>query len=142
MAAENNTCALVADQHTVFVEGLRDLLRTEFQSVYTVGDAASLLDAARRLQPTVIVLDISSAGGDALGLIASIRRLSPDSKLITLTMHEFPKPAEIALSVGADAVVLKHCTAVDLMDAVDAVQQNLKFVSEDIGLTLPETAPN
>jgi len=73
-------------------------------------------------------------------MIASIRRLSPESKLITLTVHEFSKLAEVALSAGADAVVLKRCTAVDLMAAVDAVRHNLKFASEDIGLAFPEAA--
>ena len=139
MAVEKSTCALIADQHTVFVEGLRDLLRTEFNSVYIVGDANSLRDGAHRLHPTVIVVDISSARNEALELIAAMREISPASKLITLTTHDEPGIAEMAFSAGADAVVLKRCVAVDLMDAVDAVRQNRKFVSRDMGAVVPQS---
>lgn len=131
--ASNATCALLADRHTISVEGIRDLLSTAFNSVYTVGDTHSLCEGAQRLQPNIIVFDISFASNDSLGLIRKIKRISPGSKLITLTIHDQETAARVSLSAGADAIVLKRCIARDLLEAVDTVQRDEVFISADIG---------
>ena len=128
----NPTCALLADQHTISAEGLRDLLGTAFNSVYVVGDVKSLHDGTRRLQPTVVVLDISFAKSDSLELTRWIKKHSPLSKLIMLTFQDHAQGVHASISAGADAIVLKHCVAQDLLIAVDAVQRDKKFVSSNI----------
>ena len=132
--ASGTTCALLADRHTVSIEGIRDLLGTAFNSVYTVGDTHSLCEGAQRLRPNVIVFDISFARSNSLGLIRKIKGISPGSKLITLTIHDQESAAQISLSAGADAIVLKRCIARDLLEAVDAVQRDESFISADIGV--------
>lgn len=128
----NPTCALLADQHTISAEGIRDLLGTAFNSVYVVGDVKSLHDGTRRLQPTVVVLDISFAKSDSLELTRWIKKHSPLSKLIMLTFQDHAQGVHASISAGADAIVLKHCVAQDLLIAVDAVQRDKKFVSSNI----------
>ena len=129
----NPTCALLADQHTISAEGIRDLLGTAFNSVYVVGDVKSLHDGTRRLQPTVVVLDISFAESNSLELTRWIKKHSPFSKLIVLTCQDHAQGVQTSISAGADAIVLKRCVAQDLLIAVDAVQRDEKFVSHDIG---------
>ena len=128
----NPTCALLADQHTISAEGIRDLLGTAFNSVYVVGDVKSLHDGTRRLQQTVVVLDISFAKSDSLELTMWIKKHSPLSKLIMLTFQDHAQGVHASISAGADAIVLKHCVAQDLLIAVDAVQRDKKFVSSNI----------
>ena len=128
----NPTCALLADQHTISAEGIRDLLGTAFNSVYVVGDVKSLHDGTRRLQPTVVVLDISFAESNSLELTRWIKKHSPLSKLIMLTFQDHAQGVHASISAGADAIVLKHCVAQDLLIAVDAVQRDKKFVSSNI----------
>ena len=130
------TCALLADHHTISAEGIRDLLGAAFSSVYVVGDVKSLHDGARRLQPTVVVLDNSFAHSNALELLRWMKRHSPSSKLILLACQDHVQGVQVSVSAGADAIVLKRCVAEDLLLAVDAVQHNESFVSPDIGKTV------
>lgn len=122
-----SSCLLLADRHSVLVEGLRDLLRTAFDSVYTVGDEASLRDGANRLRPSVIV--ISDVKKKSLQLTHDIQCISPGSKVVALVTNLEDSTLQNLLQTGASAVVLKTSAALDLLDAVDAVRRGEKFVS-------------
>jgi len=113
------SCALLADEHTRYIEGVRGLLETEFDTIFTVADPGSLTEGTDRLQPTVIVVDIPLAKGDFTGLMRQLRRLSPASKIIALTVQNEPAAVDAMLSAGAHGVVLKHFIARDLLAAVD-----------------------
>jgi CheY-like chemotaxis protein len=130
------TCVLLADHHTISAEGIRDLLTTAFDSVYVVGDVKSLHDGARRLQPTVVVLDNGFAQSNILELTRWIKKHSPSSKLIMLACEGHAQGVQISVSAGADAVVLKRCIAQDLLAAVDTVQHNERFISPEIDITV------
>jgi len=110
-------------------EGVRGLLETAFQTVYVVADPESLRDGAQRLAPTLIVLDLSLASGEFAPLLQRVRKLSPDSRIIVLTVHDEATVARVALAAGADSVILKRCVGTDFMRAVDAVLQGEQFVS-------------
>ena len=114
-------CVLLADRHHTLAEGVRDLLATEFPSVFTVGDEASLLEGAERLKPRVAVIDLKFAQGDLAAVLAEIARRSPDSKIVVLTVHDEPSVARAALRAGAHGVVLKRSIATDLLQALDEV---------------------
>ena len=130
------TCVLLADHHTISTEGIRDLLTTAFDSVYVVGDVKSLHDGARRLQPTVVVLDNGFAQSNVLELTRWIKKHSPSSKLIMLACQDHAQGVQISVSAGADAIVLKRCVAQDLLAAVDAVQHNESFISPEIDIAV------
>jgi two-component system invasion response regulator UvrY len=132
-------CALLADSHTSFAEGVRGLLETEFSTIYVVADARSLHDGVERLQPTLVVVDISLAADDSSGLLHGLLESSPASALIVLTAHDEPSVAAAVMSAGATGVVLKRCVARDLLFAVDRALRGEKFVSPDIGLDQSET---
>ena len=111
--------ALLADRNTRYVEGVRGLLETACDTVYTVADAGSLVEGADRLQPTLIVADLAIAEGDFAGLIRQLRKSSPASKVIALTVHDEPAAVDALLSTGANGVVPRHAIARDLMVAID-----------------------
>ena len=130
-AALQETCVLIADRHTVLLESMRDLLHSAFDRVYIVGDAPSLMDGVSRLRPAIVVLDLSSVGGEATSLIRSMRRISAGSKLIALSLDDSSAVAQAALDAGADAVVLKRRTATDLLAAVDALAEGRRYISDE-----------
>jgi DNA-binding NarL/FixJ family response regulator len=132
MNPRQKSCALLADQHTRYVEGVRGLLETAFDTIFTVADADSLIEGTDRLRPTVIVVDLSFARGDFTSLIRQLRRSSPVSKVIVLTVHNEPAVVDAMLSVGAHGVVLKHFIARDLLAAVDAALEGDGFVTPDV----------
>ena len=127
------SCALLADKHTACIEGVRGLLETEFDTIFTVADADSLKEGTDRLRPTLIIVDLPVATGDFAGLIGQLQRSSPASKVIALTVHSEPAAADAMLSAGAHAVVLKRFIARDLLAAVDLALQGDKFVTPDVG---------
>jgi DNA-binding NarL/FixJ family response regulator len=122
-------CVLLADRHRELSEGMRGLLATLFSGVFMVADAASLLEGAARLQPTVVVVDLSLAGGDLSGFLCHLRALAPEAKVLLTTVHDEPTVLAAALAAGADGVVLTRAVATDLLDACDAVLAGRRYPS-------------
>ncbi len=132
MNPRQKSCALLADEHTRYIEGVRGLLETEFDTIFTVADPGSLMEGTDRLQPAVIVVDLPLAKGDLTGLIRQLRRSSPVSKIIVLTVHTESAVVDAMLSAGAHGVVLKHFIARDLLAAIDVVLKGDRFVTPDV----------
>lgn len=122
-------CVLLADRHHGLSEGVRGLLETTFDSVFMVGDEASLLEGAQRLSPPVIIVDLSLAAGDAQSLLSRVITRSPESKVIVLTVHDEPSVAAAALRAGAHGVVLKRRIANDLLAAIAEVLAGRRYES-------------
>ncbi len=80
-----------------------------------------MIEGAARLQPTVIVMDLSYAAGDLSELIRELREHAPAAKLLLLSVHDEPTVVASAVAAGADGFVLKRAIANDLMPAIDAV---------------------
>ena len=121
--------AILADRHLGFAEGVRGLLEAVCRSVYVVADVDTLTDGTERLQPALVVLDLSLAGRNLGGLLATIRERSPDTRVIILSLHDQPSVADLALAAGANAVVLKRCAGADFLAALDAVARGEAYVS-------------
>ena len=114
-------CVLLADRHHELSEGVRGLLGTVFAGVFTVADETSLMEGAARIQPTVVVVDLSLAGGDIVGFLRALRKRAPAAKGLLLAVDDEPTVASVARAAGADGVVLKRAIATDLLAAIDAV---------------------
>lgn len=127
------TCAVLADRHAALADGVRGLLETTFQTVYIVADTLSLRDGAQRLEPNLIVLDLSLAGSDSPVILRTVHELSPNSRVILLTVHDQPDVARLALAAGAHGVVLKRRLGSDFLNAMDAVMRGETWVSADFG---------
>jgi DNA-binding NarL/FixJ family response regulator len=129
MADAITNCVLLADRHHALSEGVRALLGTTFAGVFTVADEASLMEGAARIRPTVVVVDLSLAGGDIVAFLSALRRQAPGAKVLLLSVHDEPTVASAALAAGADGVVLKRAIATDLLEAVDAVLAGKRYTS-------------
>jgi two-component system secretion response regulator SsrB len=132
MADTPGTCVLLADRHHGLSEGIRGLLEAAFDSVFMVADEASLLEGAQRLRPHVVIVDLSFAAGDVHSLLDRVRRRSPTSRVLVLTVCDEPSVAESALHAGAHAVVLKRAIATDLLPAIESLDAGTPFVSAGI----------
>ncbi len=121
MSAENVKCVLLADRHHGLTEGVRGLLETMFEAVVMVADENSLFESARRLQPTLAIVDLSLTHGDILRSLQRLRARCPGLKVIVLSVHDEPSVCRAAMEAGADGFVLKRALATDLLPAVDAV---------------------
>ena len=125
----NKPSILLADDHTLFVEALHNVLEPEFTLVGEVGDGRALLEAAPRLLPDVILLDLSMPLLNGIDAAYQLRRLVPDSKLLFLSMHGDATYVTEAFRAGAAGYVLKRSTATELLQAIRAVLRGQLYVS-------------
>jgi DNA-binding NarL/FixJ family response regulator len=120
---------LLADDHTLLLDGLRMMLEPEFELAGVVGDGQSLLATAARLKPDVILLDIAMPALNGIDAARQLRRLAPSSRLIFLTMHSDPDYVAEALRIGASGYLLKRSAASELVTAIHDVLNGKCYVS-------------
>ncbi len=120
---------LVADDHPVVRHGLRTLLgsRQEWEIIDEAEDGIEAVEKADRLQPDVILLDVSMPGMDGLEACRRIRRIVPKAEVLIVTQHDSPQMMREAVRAGARGYVVKSDAARDLLAAVDAVSQHTFF---------------
>jgi CheY-like chemotaxis protein len=120
---------MIADDHVAFTDGIVRILETRFDVVGTVTDGDLLVEAAARLHPDVIVMDISMPSVSGLEALRRLRTRPSDSKVIFLTLHSDPKLAAEAFRNGARGFVLKQSTGEELIAAIDAVLEGHKYLA-------------
>jgi len=120
---------LLADDHTLVVEGFRKLLETEFEIVGVVLDGRALLAAALQQKPDVIVLDIGMPLLSGIDAGRELKRLVPRTRLIVLTMNEDPDIAREALRHWASAYLVKKSAGTELIRAVREVLKGKSYVT-------------
>jgi len=114
-------CALVAQPSPRLSEGLRDWLQTWFEVVIGVADRPSLIEAAHKLQPALVLVDVALAEGDLPALLDTLRRRAPLAFTLLLSDYDERSVDAVALSAGADAIVHKNALPGELGAAVEAM---------------------
>ena len=120
---------LLADDHTILVEGLKALLAPEFEVVATAGDGRAVLEAAEKHQPDLILLDISMPGLNGIEAARRLKQSNPGAKLIILTMHGDLSFVSAAFEAGVSGYVLKQSAATELVTALHEVDSGRSYVS-------------
>ena len=140
------TRLLLADDHLMLVEALKKVLEVEYDVVGSVGDGLALLNAAERLRPDVVVLDIAMPLLNGLDAGRQLRNNLPAAKLVFLTMNEDPYLVGEAFRAGASAYLLKQGAALELTIAISDVLKGKTYVTPciagglaNISLLDPET---
>jgi DNA-binding NarL/FixJ family response regulator len=120
---------LLADDHAQTMQLWRTLLEPEFDVVGTVNDGESLVHAAERLAPDVIVSDIGMPGMSGIAAAGAILRRHPAARIIFATIHADSALLRTSLAAGAYAYVLKVRAADDLAPAVRAALRGEMLIS-------------
>ena len=127
----NKTAILLCDDHTLFREGIKAILRDE-PSIEIVGEAEDgrqAVDRAQQLNPDVVLMDISMP--DLSGFEATVRILqaNPRIRVLILTMYEEEEVITRCLTAGASGYVLKDAPRADLIRAIEVVNQGGQYLS-------------
>lgn len=120
---------LMADDHSIVLAGLRTLVECEGEVVGAVEDGRSLVTAAEKLRPDIILLDISMPLLNGLDAARQLTKLVPESKLIFLTMHATPTYATEAFKAGASGYLIKRSAASELKEAIQAVMRGQHYLT-------------
>lgn len=123
------TRVLLADDHVMVVNGLRELLKGTFDIVGVVHDGRALVEETERLHPDVIVTDVSMPLLNGLEAIRQIRRRDPSVKIVVLTMHADAQTAVAAFRAGARGYVLKVSPEEEFIAAIRQVAKGLAYVT-------------
>lgn len=114
-------CVLLADRHLGLTEGVRGLLRSQFDAVVMVADEASLFQTAETLHPAVAVVDLALVRSQNLAWVRRLRERCPRSAVILLSVYDEPSVHRASLAAGANAVVLKRNLSTDLLPVIEAI---------------------
>jgi DNA-binding NarL/FixJ family response regulator len=98
---------LLADDYPGIVDAIGRLLALDYDVVGSVADGNSLLEAAQRHQPDVIVLDLNLPNVHGLEACRHITTLNPAIKVIMFTVESDPVVRQLAFEAGASAFVSK-----------------------------------
>jgi DNA-binding NarL/FixJ family response regulator len=132
---------LLADDHAVLREGLRRLLESH-QGIRVVGIAADGLEAiglAQRLQPHVVVMDISMPKLNGIEATRSILQRAPHAGIVMLSMHSSPDVIHQALSAGARGFLLKESASDEVIAAIRAVAAGGRYFSHGVSIANLDT---
>ena len=121
MSTEAVQCVLLADRHHGLSEGIRGLLETMFDAVVMVADETSLAESAARLQPSVVVADLSLARGENFGWLRRLLARCPESRVIVLSAHDEKSVMEEAFAAGALGFVRKREISTHLLPSIERV---------------------
>jgi two-component system, NarL family, response regulator NreC len=144
--ATPSTTIVLADDHTIVRNALRALLEAG-EGVEVVAEAADIEETVRKVRaykPNVLVLDLSMPGGSSLGSIPQMRSASPDTAIVVLTMEDAPSFAREAFRAGAAGFVLKEAADTELLQAIDAAREGLRYINPQLGALIaaqPEAPP-
>jgi DNA-binding NarL/FixJ family response regulator len=131
---------LVADDHMIVRTGIRHVLESE-PGFEVVGEAATGSDAvsmAAKLQPDVVVLDVSMPGESGLQVAARLRGHSPEPRVLILSMHDNAEYVLESVRAGAHGYLLKDTAATELRSAIRTVCRGESYFSPPIATRLRE----
>jgi DNA-binding NarL/FixJ family response regulator len=125
---------VVVDDHAVVRRGVRALLESqpgwEVAAEATTGREA--VEIAKRLQPDVVVMDVSLPELNGLDATRQILKVSPRTEVLVLTMHHSEELAHNVLQAGARGYVLKSDADASLIAAIDTLRQHKPFLTSKV----------
>jgi two-component system, NarL family, response regulator NreC len=125
----HRTRVILADDHTMFRQGLAFLLPPEMDLVATVANGRELVEATRRLQPDLVVADLTMPDLGGLDALRILRQERLHARFIILTVHEDPCLAAEALRAGAIGYVVKQAAGEELIEALRLAVSGRTFLS-------------
>jgi DNA-binding NarL/FixJ family response regulator len=118
MSCADRPRVLLADDHEGVLTAVGRLLAHSCEIVGQVTTGAAAIEAATRLDPDVVVLDLTMADASGLVVCATIRQAVPRARVVVLTAADDPQIRRRAFEAGASAFVLKHLVTHELLPAI------------------------
>jgi DNA-binding NarL/FixJ family response regulator len=125
---------VIAEDHTILREGLRSLLSSNanFEVVGEAGDGREAIRQVKKLKPDLILSDLSMPRMNGMEAIKEIKRESPATKILVLTVHRAEEYILATFRAGADGYLLKDSTHSELLMAVKKVLSGTRYISPEI----------
>ena len=125
---------MIADDHAILRAGLRSLLNAQgdMEVVAEAVNGEEAIEKAGEVRPDVVLLDITMPKKSGIEAIADIRKLSPGTRILVLTMHDDHAYLRSVLAAGGAGYLVKKAADTELLMAIRAVHQGRSYI--DVGL--------
>ncbi|MCB9423092.1 MAG: response regulator transcription factor [Ardenticatenaceae bacterium] len=125
---------LIVDDHLLFRQGLVSLLRSEpdIDVCGQAGTVAEAVEAARRLQPDMIIMDFGLPDGKGSDAAQAILAENPNCKILFLTVHADDSELFAAVRSGATGFLLKNAPIEKFLEAIHSVYEGQIALSADM----------
>jgi len=135
---------LVADDHQVVRTGLRTLLESKagWQVCAEAANGREAVEKAGELQPDVAVLDIGMPLLNGVEATRQIRKVSPQTEILILTMYDSEQMIQGVLEAGARGYILKDDADRNLLAAVDSLRRHKPYLSSRVSLPAASVQPD
>lgn len=131
---------LIADDHKLIRDTWSFILNNDprFQVIAECGDSEQAVEAAKLKRPNIVLMDINMMPISGFEATEKIRKVSPASKIIGVSMHSQPAYAKKMLQIGAKGYVTKNSSKEEMMTAILEVHQGNKYICEEIKNNISE----
>ncbi|MGZ5248431.1 MAG: response regulator [Flavitalea sp.] len=131
---------MIVDDHTLIRETWSFLLGRDekFEVIAEVGDGQRAIEIARDKRPNIVLLDINMSPLNGFDVLKMIRKLSPGSKVIAVSMHSQPAYAKKMLRLGAKGYVTKNSPRQEMVDAILDVTAGNTYICQEVKNILSE----
>jgi DNA-binding NarL/FixJ family response regulator len=131
---------LIADDHKLIRETWSYILNNDprFEVVAECGDSEQAVEVARTKRPQIILMDINMTPISGFEATEKIRKVSPASKIIGVSMHSQPAYAKKMLQIGAKGYVTKNSSKEEMIKAILEVNSGNKYICDEIKNNISE----
>ncbi|MCR9172061.1 MAG: response regulator transcription factor [bacterium] len=128
----------IADDHAMFRDGIKAMLNAESQfEVIGEGDTEeAILSDCARLQPDVILMDISMKDSDGIEVTRKLRASNSEVKVLAVSMHNESEYIKRMLDSGANGYILKSTGRNEMITAIKTVNEGATFLSNEVSQNL------
>jgi DNA-binding NarL/FixJ family response regulator len=124
---------LLGDDHALILDGLRTALQTQYEIAGLAKDGRALVQAAEKLKPDLVIVDISMPLLNGFEAAKQIKKSLPHTRVIFLSQHLNPAYLKQALRLGASGYVLKAGATEELQQAIEAVLRGKTYITPAFG---------
>lgn len=131
---------LIADDHTLVRETWSYILNTDkrFQVIAECGSGEEAVELARQLRPQIVIMDINLPGMNGIEATELIRKYSPASRILGVSLHTQPTYARKMMQKGAMGYVTKNSSREEMFKAITEIMNGRRYICEEIKNILSE----
>lgn len=127
------TRILIADDHPIIVSGLKAVLDgTRYEVVAAVATGEEVIPAAERLDPDILLLDVSMPGWSGIDVLRALRAAGSKRPVVLLTAALDDQALIEAVRLGVEGIVLKEGAHQLLIPCLDAVREGRRWIQQDL----------
>ncbi len=125
------TRIIIADDHDLFVEGMKGLLavKTDIEFAGQAHDGLQAVEQAALLNPDIILMDVAMPVMNGIKALKEIRAKFPEVKVLMLSMHNNLELITESLKAGAMGYILKECSSEELYFAIRSVMNGKYYIA-------------